>query len=466
MAPHRSGSGSGGAGAPPRTYRPRHPERTDLYRILETCFEAYQYVHSERFEPDAGPLRSVVRTAVPAYLDCGRLFGGFARIRCPRCRAEHLLAFSCRMRNLCPSCQSKRSQVFALWLTDEVLLDVPHVHVVFTIPKRLRGLIERERRLHGVMARAAFETLRIALTGAASEPEAVPGAVVALQTFGSFGANFHPHLHVIATDGVFTRDGRFHPVVWPSESDLCERFRKTYLLHLERAERLRPETRARLLAWQHSGFSVKTTQRIAAAERQRLERLARYATRVVVAVGAVKRAGPGRVHIETPRDPRTGQTILDLDELEFVHAVCQQIPDRRLHLVRYYGAYASRNRRSLRAARDALAVGEPSTPCVDGPERASRAEGPPAFENATSLEPALPGSAEAVRRQAWARLIRRVFEVDPMMCLRCKIAMEVVALITEPAVIDKILRHSKAHGLTSPFEANPPRAPPDDPPDA
>jgi len=61
-------------------------------------------------------------------------------------------------------------------------------------------------------------------------------------------------------------------------------------------------------------------------------------------------------------------------------------------------------------------------------------------------------------------LIRRVFEVNPMLCPRCQIEMEVVALITEPAVIDKILRHRRQHGLTSPFEANPPRAPPDDPP--
>ena len=95
------------------------------------------------------------------------------------------------------------------------------------------------------MARAAWDTLRDALREAALEPDGVPGAVVALQTFGSFGANFHPHLHVLATDGVFTRDGRFHPVIWPEEAELEERFRRRFLLLLERAGRLRPETRER-----------------------------------------------------------------------------------------------------------------------------------------------------------------------------------------------------------------------------
>ncbi len=152
-----------------------------------------------------------------------------------------------------------------------MLLDVGHRHVVFTVPKRLRGLIERERWLHGLMARAARDTLRAALREAALEPDGVPGAVVALQTFGSFGANFHPHLHVLATDGVFTRDGCFHPVIWPEEAALEERFRRRFLLLLERAGRLRPETRERFLAWRHSGFSAKTTQRLAADERSRLE---------------------------------------------------------------------------------------------------------------------------------------------------------------------------------------------------
>ena len=101
--------------------------------------------------------------------------GGFARIRCAGCGAEHLLAFSCRTRNLCPSCQSKRSAVGAAWLEASVFLDVAHRHVVLTIPKKLRGLIERDRALHGLMARVGYAVLRRALAEAACEPEGVPG---------------------------------------------------------------------------------------------------------------------------------------------------------------------------------------------------------------------------------------------------------------------------------------------------
>ena len=439
---------------PAPRYRPRHPERTALYRLLEDGFEDYLRVHPDRYEPRWGPLREVVRRDVHAYLACGRLLGGFARIRCPRCRAEHLLAFSCRTRNLCPSCQAKRSAVFAEWLVERVLLDVAHRHVVFTVPKRLRGLIERERWLHGEMAKAARDTLQTLLAKAAVEPGGVPGAVVSLQTFGSFGANFHPHLHVLVTDGVFTRDGRFHPVVWPEEAALEERFRRVFLERLERVGRLRPETRKQFLAWRHSGFSVKTTQRFVPGERARLERLARYLTRVVLAVGAVELLPLGRVRVQTAPDPRTGRTFVEMDRLDLVHALCQQIPDAGMHMVRYYGAYANCTRGRLVEAREVLAHGGPPAPEVR-PEAQELLPRDVSFEDPPA--PAPPGSAAARARQAWARMLRKVFEVDPLLCLRCGTPMEIVAWITKPSVVDAILRHRREQGLISPFEA---RAPP------
>ena len=437
-----------------------------LYRLLESDFLEYVRRYEDRFEPTSGPLRRVVVDGVEGYLACGRLQGGFARIRCAGCGAEHLLAFSCRTRNLCPSCQSKRSAVGAVWLEASVLLDVPHRHVVLTIPKKLRGLIERDRALHGLMARVGYDVLRRALAAAACEPEGVPGAVISLQTFGSYGANFHPHLHAIVTEGVFTKDGRYHPVIWPPEEALEESFRRRFLRALERAERLRPETRARLLSWRHSGFSVRATQRVASTERGRLARLARYATRVVVAVGALRFREDGRVEIETPPDPVTGSTVLVLDRLELVHALCQQVPDKGMHLVRFYGAYSNRRRGALRRLRGEVE----GAPAGDGtlgprPKAAALAATPAGSGSATaSAGPGRadrpPTAAEVARAVSWAKLLRKVFEVDPLRCPRCGGSMAVIAWITEAATIDRILAHRRRQGIESPFEGAQARAPP------
>ena len=137
---------------PQAEYRARRPERTAHYQLLERHFDDYLYAYEERFEPTSGPLRPVVTRAVHAYLSYGRPEEGFARLKCADCGEERILAFSCRSRNLCPSCQAKRAAVFAEKLVEEVLAPVPHRHWVFTIPIALRGLFQRERALVGLLS--------------------------------------------------------------------------------------------------------------------------------------------------------------------------------------------------------------------------------------------------------------------------------------------------------------------------
>jgi hypothetical protein len=45
------------------------------------------------------------------------------------------------------------------------------------------------------------------------------------------------------------------------------------------------------------------------------------------------------------------------------------------------------------------------------------------------------------RRRSWARLLKKVYEVDPLRCPRCGNRMEIVAFIEEWTVIRKILQH-------------------------
>jgi hypothetical protein len=90
--------------------------------------------------------------------------------------------------------------------------------------------------------------------------------------------------------------------------------------------------------------------------------------------------------------------------------LCQHIPPPGFHLTRLYGAYANRSR----GARARLSAG--------AGERPSSGDG----------EPDTPAQRE--RRREWAKLIARVFEVDPLRC-RCGGTMRVVAFILDPAVI-------------------------------
>ena len=62
-------------------YRPRHPERTVLYRVLFYYFECFLAEYESRFEKDYGFFRPIVKEVVERYLDCGNPRCGFARIQ-------------------------------------------------------------------------------------------------------------------------------------------------------------------------------------------------------------------------------------------------------------------------------------------------------------------------------------------------------------------------------------------------
>jgi hypothetical protein len=95
------------------------------------------------------------------------------------------------------------------------------------------------------------------------------------------------------------------------------------------------------------------------------------------------------------------------------------IPDRGTHLVHYYGAYSNAHRGVARKREIFLAV-----PPEDEPP-----------------DPPRPDSAWlTARRKSWARLIRRVYEVDPLLC-PCGQRMRVVGFIAQAPVIRKILTH-------------------------
>ena len=44
-------------------------------------------------------------------------------------------------------------------------------------------------------------------------------------------------------------------------------------------------------------------------------------------------------------------------------------------------------------------------------------------------------------RQNWARLIQKIYEVDPLVCPKCHGSMKVISIIDDFEIIDKILNH-------------------------
>jgi hypothetical protein len=200
----------------------------------------------ERFQRRCGFWRGFVDEQVRRYLDCGLFENGFARIRCPDCAEEYLLAFSCKTRELCPSCAAKRSAATAALLAEEVLAGVGHAQWVFVIPKMLRPYFLHHRELLGGLALAAWETVLELVCAAAGDEGMRPGMIAVVQTAGDLG-NWHPHVHALVSRGGWSQSGEWIPVAFVDgrSSELLFRHK---VMRLLQDEGLLSEERTELLA--------------------------------------------------------------------------------------------------------------------------------------------------------------------------------------------------------------------------
>jgi len=113
-----------------------------------------------------------------------------------------------------------------------------------------------------------------------------------------------------------------------------------------------------------------------------------------------------------------------MDSLEFIARVTSHIPDKGQVTVRYYGLSANAHRGKVKKA----------------------SLGPfPLWMVEEELRP--------FPSKGWAEMIRKVYEVDPMVCPQCGGTMKVIAFLTDYPVVDRIINHLK---LTFVAERPPP----------
>ena len=53
-------------------------------------------------------------------------------------------------------------------------------------------------------------------------------------------------------------------------------------------------------------------------------------------------------------------------------------------------------------------------------------------------------------KASWARLIAKIYEIDPLICPKCNSEMRVISVITSEYEISKILRHLAKTGKRPP----------------
>ena len=391
-------------------YRPRRPQDSDYYSCVEDYVESFVQIYDDRFSRDYGFWRPYIEKVIYRYLDCGDLQHGFARVRCNDCGHEYLLAFSCKRRHFCPSCHQKRVVEFGEWLCMDVLKKIPHRHFVFSIPKMLRRYFLYDRKLLAALSRSAWESLKVFMQQAVPEKEPIPGAVIAIQTFGDF-LGFNPHCHILMTDGCFYGNKGMFRVAPPLEIKKLEAiFRHKVFRMLLKKGKITEEMVRMLNTWRHSGFNVFCGNRISPKDDAAMENLARYIIRASFSQERMKYLRQEGTVVYTAKDKKTSKSF---PALEWLAAMCSHIPNRGEQMVRYYGYYSNvaRGKRKKEESDDLV-------PCIIEPQ----------------------GNEKAFRKN-WARLIQKIYEVEPLVCPKCKGTMRIISFIEDPQVIREILTH-------------------------
>jgi len=479
----------------PVHYERHRPEQTTLYRLVQQHAATF----FKQAEAAAGAdLPQFVKDEFDAFLECGILAHGFLRLRCDDCGHDKLVAFSCKRRGFCPSCGARRMAQTAAHLVDHVIPHVPVRQWVLSLPIPLRLLLAAQPKLVTPVLQVVHRAItRFLLDQAGLKAEqADSGAVTLIQRFGS-AANLNIHLHCLVLDGVYRGDTEGEPVFVevPPPTDealqtvlhkiitrtmklltrrgvLVEEQGQTYLADADtdadsdEARVLRPLQAAactyriafgpragqkvltvqgamprdadfkQTLCADIQGFSLHAAVRCGADDRQALEQLCRYITRPALANERVQTNAAGQVVLKLKTPWRDGTTHLVMSPLEFMQRLAALVPRPRLHLIRFHGVLAPNAK--LRV----LVV-----PQVVPQERE------PPVQVAPPAECEAPCAHHRPVRLSWAKLLKRVFEIDMAHCPDCGGELKIIAAILEQPVIEKILMHL---GLQA---RAPPRAP-------
>jgi len=179
-------------GSNPTLYSARRPAETPLYRVVQNHLETFLALcrddwQEQRVAPHA-------ERELRRYLECGILAHGFARVRCEDCGHDFLIAFSCKGRGVCPSCNTRRMVESAAHLADHILPRLPVRQGDLSLPKRLRYHLERDRAAINSTLRIFLDAIerRLRARCPGADPKARGGAVAFIHRFGS---SLNQHIH-------------------------------------------------------------------------------------------------------------------------------------------------------------------------------------------------------------------------------------------------------------------------------
>ena len=257
------------------------------------------------------------------------------------------------------------------------------------------------------------------------------------------GAPVNPHWHAIVLEGGFDENGNFIHIPFGNLQEMTECFRRRVIKFFLDSKLINQDMADNLLRWRHSGFSVDASILLPGGSSKERESLAQYLARPPISLKKVSFENfHGKVLFHTSYNDYFIENLKLFDASDFIALLTQHLPPKGVQYLRRYGLYSSRSRGKWTDKPYVAAL------APDGWKH-KHLDSPHSHETQENHDPDF-SVCSAERRAAWARLIAKVYEVDPMICDQCGSPMRILAIITNPQEVKKILHQLVKTGKPPP----------------
>jgi len=262
------------------------------------------------------------------------------------------------------------------------------------------------------------------------------GTVISYQSAGDI-LRFNSHWHALVLEGGLDKENNFHYISLKDLSDMTELFRQKVIRLLVKKKLLNHQFARNLLSWKHSGFSINNSVLLRPHDDRARENLCQYIIRHPVSLKKIEYIpAKSKVLYHTKYNEYWKENIKLFTANDFIAELTQHLPPKRKHMIRYYGLYSSRSKGKARIDGTYEKFG------INGAGQGSK--------NDTNFDTESVESNKS-SNQTWARLIQKVYEVDPMKCPKCGGQMKIIAVITDSFECKKIVGHLKKN-KSPPFD--------------
>lgn len=322
--------------------------RYTIKQILQDNWDSF-------YEKHKSLIRSVVIENVKKVMACGNKdILGYNTYVCPECRKKVFVAHTCKSR-FCNSCGKVKNDE---WIekAQTRLFNIPHKHLVFSIPWEIRLLFLENRHLLSLLHKSCGQ----AISDWANSVYLLPGIVTVLHTFGS-KLNFNCHIHALCSlGGIDLKTAKFKEYGFIPAISLKSRF-KTILLSKLRKEYVSSKlyiSHALKTIWRkrfktESFYEVQNKlwekdwylwigEELNNATHT-VKYVGRYAKRPCLSEAKIIFYEKENNLISfTYHDKLTQEDqIMDMTINEFIGALIRHIPEKGFNMIRYYGMYAN-----------------------------------------------------------------------------------------------------------------------------